>query len=523
VSDPDRQNLSLSPLSRRAATLALGAATLAPKLSRAATRSNSGQGGKASIGISALPPGLGNPLSSLGFPPLSVWPAVFDTLVQVDAAGDQVPMLALNWEPEDETTWRLDLRPNVLFSNGEPCDAKAVAGTFGILQTPEGKAQAVYRDAQSVARAEVVNATTVRLHTHGPDAALPGKLTGIRILPPDYFASKGFDGFALAPIGSGPFQAEAWNQRRIDLTPNPNAWRPPTLDELTLMPIPGTDSRLQALLSGGVDVALNINPEDGVVVESYGGRTMTTSRAAVLVIQYILERESPLQDPRAREALNLAVNREQIIQFILAGTTEPATQLAVKEAFGFDPSLEVLAYDLDRARQLMQEAGLSDGFRLPMFMTSGSSPNDTAVFSQVAADLARINVELVIETIPLGRFTRFLYQGDWGDALAFAFHYGSMPSLEATIGLRFNSCLFPVPWVCDEPIADLIRRSDQTFDVAERERLLQTAQRRLRADMPCLALHETRFQNGLNGRVETFNAPFGLIDYASLSVKAKGP
>lgn len=510
VSHPVRQLLS-----RRSATALIGAAAAGTVTCPVVAR----RGGQTVIGISALPPGLGNPLSSLGFPPLSVWPSVFDTLVQVDAAGDQVPMLALSWEPEDERTWRLDLRPDVLFSNGERCDARAVAGTFDILKSSEGQAQAVYRDAQSVARAEVVESNTVRLHTTVPDAALPGKLTGIRILPPDYFASRGFDGFARAPVGSGPFQAEAWDQRRIDLVPNANAWRAPQLDNLSILPIPGNDSRLQALLSGGIDIALNINPEDGVTVESYGGRTMTTSRAAVLVLQFILERESPLQDARVREALNLAVNRQQIVQFILAGTTEPASQLAVKEAFGFDPLLEALPHDLDRAKQLMQEAGLADGFRLPMLMTLGSSPNDTIVFQQVAADLAQINVDLVIEPIPLGRFTRFLYQGEWGDALAFAFHYGSMPSLDSTVGLRFNSCLWPIPWVCDEDIAEKVRESDQMFDVTAREDLLQQVQRQLRADLPCLMLHETRFQNGLGARVDQFDAPFGLIDYATLSVK----
>lgn len=427
-------------------------------------------------------------------------------------------MLALDWTPEDETTWRLNLRPDVLFSNGERCDAAAVAGTFDILQTPQGQSQAVYRDAQSVARAEVIDTTTVRLHTRVPDAALPGKLTGIRILPPAYFASVGFDGFARAPVGSGPFQATTWDQRRVDLVPNANAWRPPQLDNLSLLPVPGNDSRLQALLSGGIDVALNINPEDGATVESFGGRTLTTSRAAVLVLQFILERESPLQDARVREALNLAVNRTQIVEYILAGTTEPATQLAVKEAFGFDPSLDALPYDLGRAKALMQEAGVAEGFRLPMFMTLGSSPNDTIVFQQVAADLAQINVDLVIEPIPLGRFTRFLYQGEWGDALGFAFHYGSMPSLDSTVGLRFNSCLWPTPWVCDTEVADLVRQSDQMFDVAERQETLQHIQRRLRADLPCVALHETRFQNGLGQRIANFEAPFGLIDYAALSV-----
>jgi len=502
-------------ISRRQATLSLAAASIASLTSR----SPQARGGSVKIGISALPPGLGNPLSSLGFPALSVWPAVFDTLIQVNASGDLVPSLALSWEPEGEQSWLIRLRPGVQFSNGEHCDAQAVAATFDVLNSPEGRTQAVYRDAKTVARADVIDPLTVRLHTATPDAALPGKLTGIRILPPVYFAETGFSDFARAPIGTGPFMAERWDQRSVELVPNPLAWRPPALDRLSIVPVPGAVGRLQALLSGGVDIAMNINPEDGAVVEAAGGRTKTTARAAVLALQFILEKESPLTDARVRRALNLAVNRRQITEYILAGATEPATQLAVPEAFGYATGLPIMEHDLEQAQSLMAEAGYENGFRLPMTMTLGSSPNDTAVFQQVAADLARIGVELVIKTIPLAQFSRFLYDGDWGDALAFAFHYGSMPSLDSTIGLRFNSCLWPVPWVCDPTISDLVLASDQTFDQAKREQLLQDIQRRLMTDLPCLILHETRFQNGLSGKIAQFDAPFGLIDYATLSVK----
>ncbi|MGY8963072.1 MAG: ABC transporter substrate-binding protein [Rhodospirillales bacterium] len=507
--------INRTSISRREATISIGAVGIASLTSRSAHA----RGGSIKIGISALPPGLGNPLSSLGFPALSIWPAVFDTLVQVDARGDLVPSLALSWEPEGEQSWLISLRPGVQFSNGEACDAKAIVATFGVLNSPQGRTQAVYRDAKTIARAEVVDPLTVRLHTVTPDAALPGKLTGIRILPPDYFSETGFSDFARAPVGTGPFMAERWDQRSVELVPNPLAWRPPVLDRISILPVPGAVGRLQALLSGGVDIAMNINPEDGAMVEMFGGRTKITARAAVLALQFILEKKSPLTDARVRRALNLAVNRRQITEYILAGATVPATQLAVPEAFGYAPGLPLIEHDLEQAQMLMAEAGYADGFRLPMTMTLGSSPNDTAVFQQVAADLARIGVELVIKTIPLGQFSRFLYDGDWGDALAFAFHYGSMPSLDSTIGLRFNSCLWPVPWVCDPTISDLVLASDQIFNQAKRKHLLQDIQRRLVADLPCLILHETRFQNGLSGRISQFDAPFGLIDYATLRVR----
>ena len=118
--------------------------------------------------------------------------------------------------------------------------------------------------------------------------------------------------------GSGP-QSDIVISSRIRLARNPTAWRPPVIDTVELRALPDNASRLQALMSGSVDVALNLNPDDKGVLESAGYRAVFTPRAAVLAIQFITERESPLRDKRVRQALNLAVDRERIVKVILGG------------------------------------------------------------------------------------------------------------------------------------------------------------------------------------------------------------
>jgi peptide/nickel transport system substrate-binding protein len=507
---PETSAASFLPTRRSVlASLAAAAASMASTPARAQEA--------LTIGIAALPPGLGNPHSSSGFPALFVWPAVFDTLIGVTAEGKPKPLLALGWEAEPPLRWRLALRPGVVFSNGEPFDAAAAAFTLNDLISPEGRAQAAYRDAQTIASARALDPETLIIETRAPDASLPGKLAGIRMLPPRYFAEVGRSGFAAQPVGTGPFVVSQWRGDRIDLVRNPRAWAPPVTQQLRFLPIPEAASRVQALLSGAIDIALNVNPEDRAVIEAAGMRTVLTSRAAILVLQFILERESPLQDFRVRRAISLAVDRAQITQALLAGISQPASQFTVPQALGYEPALRPFETDRAAARALMKEAGFERGFRLPMVMALGSSPNDTSVFQQVAADLAQIGIEMIVRPVPLAQFNRLLFDGQWGETLAFGFHYGSLPSLESTVALRYASCAWMKPYVCDRALSAMIEQAEATFDSPERESLLKAIQRKLVEDLPAVALHETRFVDGLGSRVKRFDAPFGMIDYATLA------
>jgi peptide/nickel transport system substrate-binding protein len=501
-------------ISRRHLIATAVAASLAPVAPARAA------GGRLRIAVSGLPPGRGNPFTSIGFPQIFAYLGVFDCLTEVGAQGDIVPALAESWSSENQRSWLFRLRPNLKFSNGEACDAAAVAWSLSFIAGESGKAFAAYRDAQIIESAAAVDATTVRIRTVSADPIIPGKMAGLRIVPPKYFSQMGAGPFALKPVGTGSFMATEWTESRMRLVRNPNAWRPAQLDEVDLRALPDNASRLQALLSGAVEAALNLNPDDKAVLEDAGYRTVLTPRGAVLAIQFITERESPLRDKRVRQALNLAVDRKRIVQLLLNGSTDPASQGSVSAAFGHDPALLPLPFDPARAKKLLTEAGYPNGFRMPTSVTLGNSPNDTTVFQQVASDLAKVGVDMVVSSMPLSQFSRFLYEGDWGDAIAFSMHYGSVPAMDATVSLRMHSCLWPKPWICDATVTDLIRKADSTFDTDQRRGVLQNIMRYLHDDPPGIMLHETRYLDALSPKVDTYDAPFGFLRYHTLALKS---
>ena len=501
-------------ITRRKILATVGAATIVSGRLHAAPNSTM------RIAVSGLPPGRGNPFTSVGFPLIFAYLGAFDCLTEVGPNGDIVPALASGWSVENDRSWLFRLKPNLTFSNGEVCDAAAVAWSLNLIASDSGKVFAAYRDAQIIARAEAVDPLTVRIKTVSADPIIPGKMAGLRIVSPKYFADVGAGAFALKPVGTGAFVASEWSESRIRLSRNLTAWRKPIVDNVELRALPDNASRLQALLSGAVDAALNLNPDDKAVLEDAGFRTILTPRGAVLAIQFITERESPLRDKRVRQALNLAVNRERIVQLILGGSTEIASQASVKAAFGFDPALSPLPYDPTHAKQLLSEAGYANGFRMPTSVTIGNSPNDTTVFQQVASDLAKVGVEMVVSGMPLSQFSRFLYEGDWGNAIAFSMHYGSVPAMDATVSLRMHSCLWPKPWICDPQVTDLIKKADGTFNADQRRIVIQDIMKYLHDDPPGIMLHETRYLDALAPHVATYDAPFGFLRYHTLALKS---
>jgi peptide/nickel transport system substrate-binding protein len=498
-------------LDRRTALALSTAALMAPTRARAV-------GGTFRIGVSGLPPGRGNPFGSVGFPQIFAFLGVFDCLTEVGDDGQIVPALAERWEVENERSWRFTLKPGLTFSTGAPCDAAAVAASLNLVAGETGRAFAVFRDAQTIAQAEALDPITVRIRTLSADPIVPGKLAGLRIVPAKYFTDVGAAAFAAKPIGTGPFVVDDWTESRVRLARNARAWRAPVVDAVELRALPDNAARLQALLSGAVDVALNLSPDDKATLETAGYRTILTPRAAVLAIQFITERPSPLRDARVRRALNLAVDRARIVQVILGGSTEPASQAAVAAAFGYLPGLEPWPHDPALAKRLLTEAGYAEGFRMPTTVTIGNSPNDTAVFQQVASDLAAVGVEMVVGSVPLSQFTRFLYEADWGEAIAFSMHYGSVPAMDATVSLRMHSCLWPKPWICDPTTTAMIRQADATFDAEQRRGVVQGIMRHLHDDPPGIMLHETRYLDALSPRVAAYDAPFGFLRYHTLAL-----
>ncbi len=473
------------------------------------------------VAVPALPPGQGNPYTLAFTPGVYTWEAVFDKLTGFDAEGDLVPRLALSWEQVEPRRWRFRLRGSVFFHDGSMLSAGDVVHSIRTVLNDPASA-AITTGIWKLQGAEAVDPLTVDILTSSPNLHLPRELSGVYITPRGAWERLGREDFARAPVGTGPFAVTAWEPGRVVLSRAAQAWRPASVDRLELVQMPETAARLQALLSGQLDVAIDLGPDDAPLVESRGGRMDRDSLGAVFALVFLLEQnpDSPLADVRVRRALNHAVDVEAIIAALLGGASVRAGQTAVRESVGHDPALEPFAHDDALARALLAEAGYPDGFAFTLTAAIGAGANDAAVFQAVASELAGVGVEMEIRTVPVATLTRLAFEGGW-QAQAFGMTYGTMPGLDALRPFGLHGCGWVTPWFCDPAIDALVEEARQAGATDLRRQRTQAALAAMREAVPALFLYEGFALHGLGPDVGAFQSDFAHIRYDLLEIEGR--
>jgi peptide/nickel transport system substrate-binding protein len=472
----------------------------------------------ARLAVNQLPPSLGNPHRATNAPVTFTLSAMFDPLTLVKADGTVVPWLAERWEMTAPTTWRFFLRPGVLFSNGEKLTADAVVAVLDYLRSEEGRGDAVAREMISVKSARAIDTLTVEIETHDPNPLLYREVATLRIVAPEAWAQRGPEGFARAPVGTGPFAVETWVPGKITLKAFKESWRRPQIDRLEILAIPETAGRLQALLSGQVQVAMGLGPELRPTIEAGGGRLQAGNRGVVYVLGFQTMKGGPLADPRVRRAMNYAVDKQRLVDAFLDGATKIASQGAVSTAIGYNPAVEPYPYDPAKAKALLREAGYANGFSVTLEATIDWNPNDGAILQQTAADLAAVGIEMKIRPITVPDLMTKTQQGSWAHEM-FATSYNNSPSLDALRPIRFHSCIAPQPWFCDTRIQPTIDQAFRTADLEERERLSREVTKFYHDEAVSLFLHEVAEFNGLGPAVKSFRNENGWVLYETIALE----
>lgn len=472
------------------------------------------------IALGELRQGRGNPYGALG--PPTIWWALFDPLTRLDAAGQVIPALAERWSLVNDTTWRFELRPEVSFSNGRSFDAAVVAANIRWLISPVGRATVVGNELRGVSDVEVVDELTVLIRTKAPDPILPQRLTAVFLVEPDTWTRLGPDGFADAPVGTGPFQLQRWDvtSNTVVLTRRAGSWRASGVDELRFRGMPERAGRVQALLSGAVDLAL-IGHDNHAELQARGFRVVTASAMAVTAVALITEgdTDAPLRDRRVRQALNYAVDTRTIAETILGDAGLAAGQPAARVTVGYNPAVEPYPYDPARARRLLAQAGFAAGFDLVVDVVINATPGDNDIYQMMAAYLADVGIRTTLRTRLFSSWLKRYVNGDW-EADAFSLAWIAAPFNDVYRPMDYYSCARFQPFFCDPALMDLLVRAGREMDPERRVRLLQQLAVDFHDAAPSIFLVEQDVTWGVSPRVTGFRLVNRTFDYAAIGLRA---
>ncbi|MGY2052359.1 ABC transporter substrate-binding protein [Methylobacterium sp. JK268] len=303
----------------------------------------------------------------------------WDTLLYRDpATGRYQPMLATAWSWVDPVTLDLTIREGVTFHNGDPLTPEDVAFTFNYVLTPEAKV-VTKGNVDWMKATEVTGPHSVRIHLKAPFPAALEYLAGpTPIFPAAYFKKVGLDGFAKAPVGSGPYRIVGVESGKgVKLARFEQYWTggpiaKPKIGKLEFRIIPDGDSRMAELVTGGIDWIWRIPSDQAEQLKSAPGVTVLsaeTMRVGFLQFDVLgrAQANSPLKDPRVRQAISYAIDRKAMVDNLVRGGARVMNSACFIDQFGCtDAGVPRYRYDPAKAKALLKEAGYPDGFEIDL-------------------------------------------------------------------------------------------------------------------------------------------------------------
>jgi peptide/nickel transport system substrate-binding protein len=391
-------------LSLLVATLVLG--PLTPAVSPAAPAGQAVMAWHVTLAPSWFDPSTAPPQIT----PFGLLYAIHDALVRPYPGHKMGPSLAESWkESPDGKTYEFKLRSGLKFHNGDPVTTEDVKFSFGRYR---GAAHKILQD--RVRQVEVVDPLLVRFHLKEPWPdfmtffGTTASAAGI-VVPKKYLTQVGDDGFKKHPIGAGPYKFVSHKPGvEVVLEAYPRYWRRvPNVKTLVMKSVPESTTRAVMLRSGEVDIAAALDGPDAEGVKRDGRFQIVSSKhASIFWIEFAeqWDTKSPWHDKRLRQAVNFALNRQQINQAACLGFCPPAGVI-VPRVMDFALQVEPPPYDLRKAKQLLAEAGYPNGLDGGEFVPIPGFPT---VAESVANDLVAAGIRVKMRATE-----RAAFYADW--------------------------------------------------------------------------------------------------------------
>lgn len=364
---------------------------------------------------------------------------LFSRLVKLNWNGEAIPDLAESWDVSDDgMTYTFHLYQNALWHDGEAVTSADVLWTFQKIMDESAYLSSYLGSVESF---EAPDDYTVVFHMTTPDAALLSNISflGASILPEHVYEGQDWlscDAATKAPVGSGPFKLVDYQQGvSITLEANQDFYgEVPAYDKLIYQIIPDGNTAVQAFNNGELDVLGIMAPAAQVPsLESTEGTVVVrNANFGRYYFGYNFNSEA-FSDVKVREAVTMAVNRQEVVDKAFGATGELAQGYytpAVDWAYNADAAIP--EYNKEKAAELLEEAGLtkdSDGNYLTVTMATFNLDPFTNIAQIMQANLKEVGINLVINTMDQGAFMELGTSGEGYDMYAMGGQVGPDPSM----------------------------------------------------------------------------------------------
>nr|WP_263327236.1 ABC transporter substrate-binding protein [Neobacillus sp. Marseille-Q6967] len=437
--------------------------------------------------------------------------SILETLVTFAEGKTTIePLLATEWQETDNgLTYTFKLREGVKFHDGTDFNAEAVVYNFERwMNGKDNAAFPVYAsvfggfkgdETHNLQSVEAIDPYTVKftLKHVMPTFLKSLALTPFSISSPAAIEKHGKE-YSSHPVGTGPFVFEEWKRNdRIVLNKNKDYWLEgyPKMDQVIFRTIADNSARLNALMSGEIDMMDGLDP--GTIEQIQADKNFQLISRPSLNIGYLgfTVTRKPFDNKLVRQALNHAVNKDEMIKAFFAGQADPAKNPIPPSVEGYNDAIDAYPYDVKKAKELLAEAGYPDGFDMEVWAMPVSRPympdaNRVSEFLQSSFAKIGVNVKIVtyewatyLDKVKAGEADAFLLgwtgaNGDADDFIYSLWHKDNIGSLNST-------------HYSNEKVNILLTQARSITDEGKRKELYQNVQEIMHDDAPILPLVHT--------------------------------
>ena len=322
---------------------------------------------------------------------------IFSALVTTDEDYNIVCDAAESYELIDDCTYKFTLKKGIKFHDGVEMTSEDVKYTMDTIRA-EGADYKLKSDF-SFMYCEPIDDYTMYIKKDEPNGSTLLRLNYIKIIPKHYVEQVGDSEFNAKPIGSGPYRMVEWNKdASIKLEAFSDYFgTKPSADELICKVIPEASARIAALEAGEVDLISAVTTSQISRLNSLGNIEVV-SKPTTRTVYYTMNSfgDSPVTDLKVRQAINMAIDKDTLVQGVLDGYGQPCNSLALPMFEGYDESVRGYEYDPEAAKALLAEAGYPDGFEVEMEGSFSGLSNAADIAQAVGAQLAEVEIKTVI-------------------------------------------------------------------------------------------------------------------------------